>query len=103
MSVEGATMIRFRDYRAPSPAALADLKARVGLTGNELADLVGLSDGRQWRKYTGGIDPREMSAAMLFALAAQLELDDATLERVARRMREIGAQFDTGAPRSPSL
>lgn len=93
-------MKAFRNYIPPSPEALAALKAQTGMTGNELADAIGLADGRQWRKYTGGADPRTMSPALLFALAARLTLPDADIERVIARMREIGAQFDfEDAPR----
>jgi hypothetical protein len=87
-------MRAFRNYIPPSPAALANLKADTGFTGNQLADLLGLADGRQWRKYTGGADPRTMSPAMLFALATRLEIDDATLDRIVARMRAIGASLD---------
>lgn len=88
-------MLGFRNYVPPSPAELAALKADTGLTGNDLASLLGLADGRQWRKYTGGADPRALSASMLFALAAQLELSDDDLERVVARMRAIGAMIET--------
>lgn len=90
----------FRNYTPPSARQLADLKARLDLTGNELADLVGVADGRQWRKYTGGEAPREMSPAMLFMLAARLELSDADIERITQRMRTIGATFEYEEPAS---
>lgn len=90
----------FRNYIPPPARQLADLKSRLDLTGNELADLVGVADGRQWRKYTGGEAPREMSSAMLFMLAARLELSDADIERVLARMRQIGAVFDFEEPAS---
>lgn len=34
-----------------------------------------------------------MSAQMLFTAMAQLELDEATLERIFERMRRAGAEF----------
>lgn len=45
--------MKFANYRVPSPETLAALKAGTGLTGDQLADLIGLSDG-QWRNYIGG-------------------------------------------------
>ena len=91
----------FRNYTPPSARHLADLKSRLELTGNELADLVGVADGRQWRKYTGGEAPREMSPAMLFMLAARLEMSDSELQRVLARMRDIGAAFEFDEPAAP--
>lgn len=88
-------MHAFRTYTPPTQADLASLKTSTGLTGNEFAALLGLADGRQWRKYTGGADPRSLSAAMLFTLAAQLELSDEQIERVVARMRAIGAEVET--------
>ena len=78
-------------YTAPTPENLRALKSALGLTGEQMAALFGLAGGQQWRKYTGGADPRHMSMPMLFHAAARLELDDAALERVVARMRQIGA------------
>ncbi|MNT92660.1 hypothetical protein D3C72_2339800 [compost metagenome] len=64
-----------------------------------MAELFGVADGRQWRKYSGG--DREMSMQMLFFALARLELDAKTLERVLNRMREIGATIDLDAPSQP--
>lgn len=76
-------------YSPPSPAQLAALKEQLGLSSAQLADLFGVKDGRQWRKYTGG--QREISMQMLFFGLARLELDEATIERVFSRMRAAGA------------
>lgn len=84
-------------YVPPSPQALVAVKDACGLTGERLAEMLGLSDGRQWRKYTGGAAPRQMSAAMLFTLAAMLELDEATVRRLRARMVALGAEFASGA------
>ena len=84
----------FQNYQPPTTDDLAKLKENLGMTGNELAALAGVADGRQWRKYTGGAAPREMSAPMLFLMAARLELSDAELDRVLAKMRDIGGRFD---------
>ncbi|AZY48755.1 transcriptional regulator [Bordetella avium] len=88
----------FRNYTAPSTTDLARLKADLAMTGNDLADLSGVSDNRQWRKYTGGTSPWEMSASMLFLLAARLTLPESEVEAVLAKMREIGAEFDFTEP-----
>jgi predicted transcriptional regulator len=81
-------------YSAPTPADLRRLKDSSELTGQQLADLFGLGGSHQWRKYTGGADPREMSVHMLFMAAARLELEDAAIERVLQRMRAVGAEVE---------
>jgi len=89
------------DYTPPTPADLRALKDELGLSGEQMAALFGLAGGQQWRKYTGGMAPREMSMQMLFFGAAHLVLDDATLARVVDRMRALGAQLpDEGAYRA---
>lgn len=92
-------MQRIKHYQPPSTDDLAQLKAQLkaaGMkaTGDEMADLAGLSDGRQWRKYTGGAQPRELSAQMLFFIAARLTLPEDQLDTVYAKMREIGATLD---------
>ncbi|WP_322789921.1 hypothetical protein [Cupriavidus gilardii] len=57
-----------------------------------MAELFGISEGRQWRKYTGG--DRDISLQMLFFGLARLELDEATIERIFDRMRKVGAIVD---------
>lgn len=84
-------------YTPPTPEDLRRLKDELGLTGEQMADLFGLAGGQQWRKYTGGQDPREMSLQMLFFAAARLELDEATVARVLERMRTVGADVEAGA------
>lgn len=64
----------------------------LGLTGAEMAELFGVSDGRQWRKYTGG--EREVSPQILFFAMARLVLDETQIEQILDRMREVGAQVE---------
>ena len=66
------------------------------MTSNEMAALANLGQGSQWRKYTGGAEPRQMGPHMLFFVAAQTELSDRDFARVLQRMRAIGASFDVG-------
>lgn len=79
-------------YIPPTTEALRELKEELGYTGKQMADLFGLGGDHQWRKYTGGGDPREMSEQMLFFGAAALVLDAKTLKRVRDRMTLIGAR-----------
>ncbi|NBB09523.1 XRE family transcriptional regulator [Pseudomonas sp. SLFW] len=87
-------MIRIQYYQPPSAAELAQLKARLNLTSQQMADLVGLAGGSQWRKYTGGVEPRTLGQHMHFYLSALLTLDDEQLESVYACMRDHGATFD---------
>lgn len=57
-----------------------------------MANLFGVSDGRQWRKYMGG--DREMSAQTLFFAMARLELATEDINRVLDRMRSLGALIE---------
>ncbi|KMK16659.1 hypothetical protein ABW06_01570 [Pluralibacter gergoviae] len=81
------------DYTPPSPEDLEKLKERLGFTGNQMADLAGVASNSQWRKYTGGAEPRAMSPHILFFMAAQLALDESELTRVLAKMKEIGASL----------
>ncbi len=82
-------------YTPPAPADLARLKDALDLTSEGMAALAGLAQGGQWRKYTGGKEPRELGKLMHFYMAALLTLDDAELARVFEAMREQGAQVET--------
>jgi hypothetical protein len=79
-------------YIPPTTEDLRQFKDELGYTGKQMADLFALGGDHQWRKYTGGSDPREMSEQMLFFGAAALELDAKTIERVRARMAMIGAR-----------
>lgn len=83
-------------YSPPTPEALAKLKSELNLSSSQMAELFGVSEARQWRKYTGG--ERVMSAQILFFALARLELDSKTIERILNRMREIGATIDLDTP-----
>ena len=87
-------MKTIKHYSPPSTVDLEALKGRLNLTGNDMAALAGLSDGRQWRKYTGGAKPRELSAQMLFFIAARLTLPAEQLDALYSQMREMGAELD---------
>ncbi|WP_408337115.1 XRE family transcriptional regulator [Paraburkholderia sp. RL17-337-BIB-A] len=63
-----------------------------------MADLFGVQGGRQWRKYTGGETPRDLSPHLLFFAMAQLELDSETMERILNRMRAVGATIELDKP-----
>jgi hypothetical protein len=82
------------DYSPPTPEELRKLKEALGYTGEQMASLFGLAGNNQWRKYTGGEQPRDMSAQMLFFGLARLELDDKAIARVLDRMRQVGATID---------
>lgn len=85
-------------YTPPTTSDLTQLKTQLGLTGKGMAELFGLSGDQQWRKYTGGHDPRQMSAQMLFFAMARLELDEKAMNRILERMRQAGAIIDFSGP-----
>lgn len=79
------------EYSPPSTSDLAKLKERLGLTGEQMAELAGVAGGQQWRKYTGGADPRNLGIHICFFMAARLALSPEDLAKVTAKMREIGA------------
>ncbi|MFM0435104.1 MULTISPECIES: hypothetical protein [Paraburkholderia] len=81
-------------YSSPKASDFQDLKNRLDRTGEQMAELFGVAGGQQWRKYTGGVDPREMSPQILFFGAARLALEPAELDKVLEKMREIGAEIE---------
>jgi hypothetical protein len=97
-------MKRIQHYTPPSADALAHLKTELGFTSPQMADLTGLAQGAQWRKYTGGVKPRELGLHMHFYMAALLTLSDAELARVVATMRAQGAGVEVGPlPAGPAL
>jgi len=81
------------DYTPPAPGDLEKLKTELNYTGNQMADLAGVSSNSQWRKYTGGESLRAMSPHILFYMAAQLVLTDDEISRVLKKMQDIGAEM----------
>ena len=81
-------------YTPPTPNDLQVLREWLCLTQSEMADYVGVAGGQQWRKYTGGTNPRQMSFHMLFYVAAKQVLTDEEMQRVLDQMRAIGAHVE---------
>ncbi|WP_149572517.1 helix-turn-helix domain-containing protein [Serratia nevei] len=79
------------EYTPPTPEDLEQLKSELGYTGAQMADLAGVASNSQWRKYTGGAEPRAMSPHILFFLAAQLSLSPQELDKIIGKMAAIGA------------
>ncbi|MEB5837039.1 helix-turn-helix domain-containing protein [Pantoea dispersa] len=82
-----------KEYSPPSTDDLIRLKDELGYTGNQMADLAGVASNSQWRKYTGGESPRDMSPHILFFMAAQLALSEDDLNKVLKKMQDIGAEI----------
>ncbi|WP_438820276.1 hypothetical protein [Burkholderia lata] len=59
-----------------------------------MADLFWLGGDHQWRKYTGGQTPRELSPHMAFVAAAKLSLSDEEFARVLAKMATFGAHVE---------
>jgi len=79
------------EFDPPTTKDLADLKTQRKATGKQMAELFWLGGDHQWRKYTGGQQPREMSPQMAFLGAAQMELTEDEFNRVLHRMATFGA------------
>ncbi|CDG98595.1 conserved hypothetical protein [Xenorhabdus bovienii str. puntauvense] len=82
------------NYVPPSTDDLADLKGKLRFTGQQMAELAGVSGSNQWRKYTGGEKPRELNQHILFFIAAQLTLDQKELLSILDKMRKLGSEFE---------
>ena len=89
-------MKRIQHYGPPSVGDLARLKDELKFTSAQMADLTGLAQGAQWRKYTGGLQPRELSQHMHFYMAALLTLTDEELGKVIDCMKSQGADVELG-------
>ena len=93
-------------FTPPSPAALERLAEELDFKRQQMADLAGVSTGRQWAKYTWTEktpekDRRPMSFSMLFLIAARLLLMKGpikNIEQVYAEMRRIGAEVDPDRP-----
>ncbi len=87
-------------YIPPSSTDMERLKQELGKSSTEMAQLFGITTGRQWRKYMAAdsANSREMGMHMLFFAAARLELDEKTINRVLDRMRSVGATIDLETP-----
>ncbi|EPK3281486.1 helix-turn-helix domain-containing protein [Serratia marcescens] len=81
------------EYIPPTPEDLEQLKSELGYTGTQMADLAGVASNSQWRKYTGGAEPRAMSPHILFFMAAQLSLSPQELDKIIDKMASIGASI----------
>lgn len=56
-----------------------------------MAELAGVAGGQQWRRYTGGAEPRNLGIHICFFMAARLALSPEELAKVTAKMREMGA------------
>lgn len=80
-------------YFPPTPEDLRALKAQLNFTGEQMAQMFGLAGNNQWRKYTGGAEPRPMGLPMLF-LALALQDRSATVDQVLEKCRKVGATIE---------
>lgn len=79
-------------FSEPSTEDLAELKRRRNATGKEMAELFWLGGDHQWRKYTGGNEPRKMNPHMAFLGAARMVLTPEEFSRVLQMMETFGAR-----------
>jgi hypothetical protein len=84
-------------YQPPGSGALRELKERLGYTNGQMADLFGVSTGRQFHKYISDEDKREMGFHVLMYGVLQLLLKDgavAEVEQLYAKARELGATIE---------
>ncbi|MHB9833810.1 hypothetical protein Q8F57_003125 [Paraburkholderia terrae] len=91
-------------FETVSADDLIRLKDELKFTSNQMAELTGLANGRQFRRYTSLADDpkngRKMSFHMLFYLAARmlaLRGIAITIDGVYAEMRRVGATVDPAA------
>ncbi|WP_429499950.1 XRE family transcriptional regulator [Paraburkholderia youngii] len=80
------------EFDEPSTEDLTDLKRRRNATGKEMADIFWLGGDHQFRKYTGGKEPRKMSFHVAFVGAAQMALPPEMFNLVLQEMATFGAR-----------
>lgn len=88
-------------YSPPSTRDLANLKHELGQNGKQMADLFWLAGDHQWRKYTGGQKPRELSPHMAFVAAAKLCLTADEFARILAKMATFGARVEEAPDGEP--
>lgn len=81
------------EYTPPTTEDLEQLKTALGYTGKQMANLACVASNSQWRKYTGGVEPRAMSPHILFFMSAQLVLSKIELDCILTKMVDIGADI----------
>ncbi|RQV69821.1 XRE family transcriptional regulator [Burkholderia cenocepacia] len=83
-------------YLPPTAEDMERLKQALGKSSTEMAELFGVTTGRQWRKYMAAdaSNSRDMGMHMLFFAMARLELDTETFDRIVNRMRAVGATIE---------
>ncbi|MDN7875459.1 MULTISPECIES: XRE family transcriptional regulator [Burkholderia cepacia complex] len=89
------------NYQPPSSETLRQLKERLGYTNGQMADLFGVSTGRQFHKYLSDEDKREMGFHVLMYGAMQLALRTgpiASVDQVFDAARSIGATIELDKP-----
>ncbi|HEX8894485.1 MAG TPA: hypothetical protein VF783_14235 [Terriglobales bacterium] len=79
-------------FSEPSTEDLAELKRRRNATGKEMAEIFWLGGDQQWRKYTGGREPRKMGPHVAFLGAARMALTEEEFNRVLEMMETFGAR-----------
>ena len=84
-------------YQPPGSETLRRLKEHLGYTNVQMADLFGVSTGRQFHKYLSDEDKREMGFHVLMYGAMQLALMTGpvtNIEQVFAAARSIGATIE---------
>lgn len=81
-------------YQPPTVAQLKEWRTRLGYTGTQMANILGLKTSRRWRDYADENKPQGIPPANLFMAAAFVTLSAKEIARVLDVMREVGAVID---------
>lgn len=88
-------------FRAIPQAGLRQLKEELGYTNSQMADVFGITTGRQFHKYLSDEDKREMGFHVLMFGMLQLELmlgPVRNIEQLYARARHYGAVIEPSVP-----
>lgn len=69
MAIRKTCFLRFKDWTPPTPAEVRELIGLSGLSGSQVAELVGVASGRTVRRWVGGQSPIPYSAWAILAEA----------------------------------
>ncbi|MBB5467239.1 MULTISPECIES: XRE family transcriptional regulator [unclassified Paraburkholderia] len=85
-------------YEPPSVAQLKQWKEKLGFSGAQMANILGLKSARRWREYAEEAKQQGIPPANLFMACALVALSPAQVDHVLTLMREVGATIDLKTP-----
>lgn len=84
-------------FRPPTVVQMKQWKEKLGFSGAQMAQILGLKSARRWRDYADENEPQGIPPANLFMAAALVTLPQREIDRVLATMRDVGAAIDLDA------